>query len=104
MKKVNETNESYCHIEARELDDLRIIKARQTDKEDLYKECIEMLQSHDPNGDYWAVIFEHGNDYDKAMQVVRECVAMSLNMAIADKEMDSAKFYIKVLSKAIKLY
>jgi hypothetical protein len=104
MKKANETNENYCHIEARKLDDLRRLKERQTDKENLYKECIEMLQSHDPNGEYWAVIFEHGKDYDKAMQVVRECVAMSLNMAIADKEMDSAKFYIKVLSKAIKLY
>ena len=68
----------------------------------LYKECIEMLQAHDPNGEYWAIIFEHGNDYDKAMQVVQECVAMSLQMAIQDKEKDAAKVYIKVLREAIK--
>ena len=102
MKKANETNENYCHIEARKLDDLRRLKARQTDKEDLYKECIEMLQAHDPNGEYWAIIFEHGNDYDKAMQVVQECVAMSLQMAIQDKEKEAAQFYIKVLKEAIK--
>ena len=71
-------------------------------KESLYKECIEMLQAHDPNGEYWAIIFEHGNDYDKAMQVVQECVAMSLQMAIQDKEKDAAQFYIKVLREAIK--
>lgn len=101
---IKQLGQEYLHNLLREEDELKRAKVRQMDQENLYKECIEMLQSHDPNGEYWAVIFEHGKDYDKAMQVVRECVAMSLNMAIADKEMDSAKFYIKVLTKAIKLY
>ena len=61
-----------------------------------------MLQANDPNGDYWAIIFEHGKDYDKAMQVVQECVAMSILMAVQDKEKEAAQLYIKVLNKAIK--
>ena len=71
-------------------------------KESIYKECIEMLQAHDPNGEYWAIIHEYSHDYDKAMQVVQECVAMSLQIAIQDKEKDAAKFYIKVFKEAIK--
>ena len=71
-------------------------------KESLYKECIEMLQSNYPNSAWWAVIFEHGHDYDKAMQVVQECVAMSILMAVQDKEKEAAQLYIKVLNKAIK--
>ena len=71
-------------------------------RESLYKECIEMLQAHDPNGEYWAIIHEYSHDYDKAMQVVRECVSESLNMAIKDKEIEAARFYMSVLKKAIK--
>jgi mannose-6-phosphate isomerase class I len=102
MKEVNETNENYCHIEQEMEYNLQRAKVRQADKEDIYKECIEMLQDNDPNGEYWAIIHEHGNDYCKAMQVLQECVAMSLQMAIQDKDKDEAKFYIKVLREATK--
>ena len=71
-------------------------------KENLYKECIEMLQANDPNSDYWAIIFEHGHDYDKAMQVLKECVSMSLNIAVTDGDDIAAKFNLQVLTKAIK--
>ena len=71
-------------------------------KENLYKECIEMLQTNDPNGDYWAIIFEHGHDYDKAMKVVQECVSMSLSIAITDDDEMAANFNLSVLNKAIK--
>jgi len=99
---IKQLEQEYLHNLLRAEDDLRRAKVRQDDKEELYKECIEMLQSHDPNGEYWAIIHEHGNDYCKAMQVLQECVAMSLQIAIQDKEKDAAKFYIKVLKEAIK--
>jgi hypothetical protein len=66
----------------------------------LYKECIEMLEEHDPNGSYWEIIEEVDYDYDKAMEILQECVSRTIHTTIKDK--DTAQFYIKVLSKAIK--